>query len=157
MYSVCIDGWKQNIRFSSAHLLPGHKRCGVLHGHTYAIHTWIMGKQNDQGYVIDFAVLKSHLRSIAESLDHKILIPKNDEHVTMNTSEVKIKIESKIYLFPRDDCVVLPLSSITAEHLAAYILESVLKKLDLPGNVQEIAVEIEEGFGQKARVQRTVG
>ena len=48
----------------SAHYLPGHEKCGVLHGHTYRIEVVIEGEKQS-GMLIDFSELK---RSIREAL-----------------------------------------------------------------------------------------
>ena len=48
VYILEVDGWKSGVRFSSAHLLPGHKKCSVLHGHTYAIHAKFYGEKDKQ-------------------------------------------------------------------------------------------------------------
>ena len=63
VYVLELDGWKVGLRFSSAHILPGHDRCGVLHGHTYAINAKFYGEKDDQDFVIDFSIIKSLLRS----------------------------------------------------------------------------------------------
>lgn len=156
-FSVEIDGWKTNIRFSSSHLLPGHKKCGSLHGHSYAIHSHVYGEKDEQGYVIDFSLLKSTLKEIADTLDHRTLIPEKNEYVAVAEKEIRINTDGKKYVFPRDDCVLLPLESITAENLALYILEELLKKIDLPKNVRKIEIGVDEGFGQSAMVEKILG
>ncbi len=55
-----------------AHYLPGHPRCGSLHGHTYKVELIIEGK-NRNGMVLDFADLKSVLREVLAEFDHKSL------------------------------------------------------------------------------------
>ena len=59
IFRLEIDGWKSGIRFSSAHLLPGHKRCGVLHGHTYVINAKVYGEKDRQDFVMYFSIVKS--------------------------------------------------------------------------------------------------
>lgn len=155
--SLEIDGWKANIRFSSSHLLSGHKKCGFLHGHTYAIHSWVYGEKDEQGVIVDFSLLKSTLREIADKLDHKILIPEKNEYVAVTKKEIRINADGKNYVFPRADCILLPIKSATAENLAWYILEELLKKIDLPKNVKKINIGVDEGFGQGARAEKIVG
>ncbi len=55
--------------FDSMHLLPGHPKCGVPHGHTYRIEVTVDGPMKD-GMVIDFDVLKRNLRDLLKSFDH---------------------------------------------------------------------------------------
>ena len=53
-----------------AHFLPGHSKCGALHGHTYRIDITIEGRARD-GMVIDFADLKQALREVLARYDHQ--------------------------------------------------------------------------------------
>jgi len=53
-----------------AHFLPGHPKCGSLHGHTYKVELAVEGEVRD-GMVIDFADLKIAARSILSEYDHK--------------------------------------------------------------------------------------
>src|SRR5205823_2007706 len=48
-----------------AHHLPGHERCGSLHGHTYQVDVFIEGDHKG-GMLLDFADLKKTLRTILE-------------------------------------------------------------------------------------------
>jgi 6-pyruvoyltetrahydropterin/6-carboxytetrahydropterin synthase len=53
-----------------AHFLPGHAKCGQLHGHTYKVDVTIEG-DHSKGMVVDFAVLKADLRKSLQEFDHK--------------------------------------------------------------------------------------
>ena len=53
-----------------AHFLPGHPKCGVLHGHTYKVECIVDGDLKD-GMVIDFSDLKVALQKILARYDHK--------------------------------------------------------------------------------------
>ena len=53
-----------------AHFLPGHPKCGSLHGHTYKIELVVEGKV-ENGMVIDFADLKTAARRVLSEYDHK--------------------------------------------------------------------------------------
>jgi 6-pyruvoyltetrahydropterin/6-carboxytetrahydropterin synthase len=53
-----------------AHFLPGHPKCGSLHGHTYKIEIVVEGRI-ENGMVIDFSDLKSSTREILSEYDHK--------------------------------------------------------------------------------------
>jgi 6-pyruvoyltetrahydropterin/6-carboxytetrahydropterin synthase len=55
--------------FDSMHLLPGHPKCGVPHGHTYRVEVVVEGPVRD-GMVVDFDVLKRSLREILKTYDH---------------------------------------------------------------------------------------
>jgi 6-pyruvoyltetrahydropterin/6-carboxytetrahydropterin synthase len=53
-----------------AHYLPGHQKCGNLHGHTYKIEMMIEG-ENTSGMIMDFADLKNSLRETLALYDHR--------------------------------------------------------------------------------------
>ncbi len=53
-----------------AHYLPGHQKCGVLHGHTYRVEMIIEG-ENKTGMIIDFGDLKGILRETLGLYDHR--------------------------------------------------------------------------------------
>ena len=55
--------------FDSMHLLPGHIKCGVPHGHTYKVEVTVEGIVSN-GMVIDFDLLKKNLREVIKSMDH---------------------------------------------------------------------------------------
>ncbi len=55
--------------FDSMHLLPGHPKCGVPHGHTYRLEVVAEGPVVN-GMVIDFADLKGGMREILKAFDH---------------------------------------------------------------------------------------
>ena len=72
--------------FDSMHLLPGHPKCGVPHGHTYRVEVTVDGPVTN-GMVIDFDVLKSNLREMLKQYDHvdlnKIIPYPSCENISM--------------------------------------------------------------------------
>lgn len=155
---IYVDGWKANLRFSSAHLIPEYDKCGHLHGHTYALHAKIVGIPDENGIIVDFSYLKQCLRDIVQTLDHKILIPAQhpNVNVTKTTEMIQLTSLGKIYRFPTIDCLLLPIKSTSAEHLSTYVLEELHKKFKTLKNITEIEVGVDEGFGQGARVSTTI-
>ena len=60
--------------FSAAHYLPNHfGPCQNLHGHTWTIELAVDGNPQDDGIVVDFAVLKGFLSYINDQFDHTLL------------------------------------------------------------------------------------
>ena len=53
-----------------AHFLPGHPKCGNLHGHTYKVEIVIEGEPRG-GMVLDFADLKKPARAVWAESDHR--------------------------------------------------------------------------------------
>lgn len=54
-----------------AHLLPGHPKCGQLHGHTYTVEVVVQGETGDDGMVLDFAELRAQIRQVLGQYDHR--------------------------------------------------------------------------------------
>ena len=59
--------------FDSAHYLPGHETCGVMHGHTYTVELIVEGEKKGAGMVVDFYDLKSVLKKVLSEYDHRCL------------------------------------------------------------------------------------
>lgn len=152
---LSIDGWSSGITFSACHVIPGHEKCGRLHGHTYAIHARIYGSQNRDMIIMDFLQIKSVLRSISESLDHKVILPEKSSLMTVDVGkEVEVKFAKKHYVFPKEDVVLLNIENAAVEELARYVLSRVLKSIRLPENVSGIEIGVDEGKGQTAWTDR---
>ena len=61
--------------FSSAHQLTmvGEK-CENLHGHNWRVEVCVKGeKLNEAGVLVDFGIIKAHVKTIMKELDHKFL------------------------------------------------------------------------------------
>ena len=59
----------RSFHVDSSHVLPGHPKCGVMHGHTYRIDVVVEGS-DDEPMVIDFDVLRERVDGFLEHLDH---------------------------------------------------------------------------------------
>ena len=79
-----------------AHYLPGHEKCGSLHGHTYKIEVVIEG-ENNSGMIIDFAELKKSIKDTLNLYDHKTLNDLLDFPSVENICEsIKHKLSQRI-------------------------------------------------------------
>ena len=61
--------------FAAAHRLTmvGEK-CENLHGHNWKVEVYVRGRELDQGGVlVDFGIIKTHVRDLMKTLDHKFL------------------------------------------------------------------------------------
>jgi len=54
----------------SSHVLPGHPKCGVLHGHTYRIEVVFEGSEDGSGMVLDFGEIREKTEAFLEHVDH---------------------------------------------------------------------------------------
>ena len=53
-----------------AHFLPGHVKCGQVHGHTYKVEVIIEGGVSG-GMVVDFTDFKTRTREVLAQYDHR--------------------------------------------------------------------------------------
>jgi 6-pyruvoyltetrahydropterin/6-carboxytetrahydropterin synthase len=152
-----LDGWKLGLRFSACHIIPEHGKCGRLHGHTYTIHSRVNGTLNEHGIVLDFEIIKNALREVITDLDHKLLMPTRNNKFRIQDeqqNEIKVLLGDKVYLFPKEDVILLEIESATAESLANYILKQLLKTMEIPANVSSLELGVDEGWGQGAWVSK---
>jgi len=153
-----IDGWSAGLKFSACHFLPGHERCGRLHGHTYAVHVKLEGEKNEMGYIADFYDIKNIMKGIIEELDHRVLIPMRHKKVKVRKEKgsVRLTVGSKEYQFPEEDVALLDIPAVTAEQLAEYILDRATPLMSKVGMLNELSVGLFEGVGQGAWISRRI-
>ena len=53
-----------------AHFLPGHPKCGTVHGHTYRVDVTIEGDHRG-GMILDFTDLKAQTREVLQRYDNR--------------------------------------------------------------------------------------
>jgi len=148
-----LDGWMSRLRFSACHFTPGHPKCGRLHGHTYGVNVRIEGEQNGE-FIMDFGELKPMIMGVCDLLDHKVLLAGRDDRIQVvedgNDVEVIVIEDGKRYVFPKEDVVILPISSASAEDLCQFVASQLTALLSNHGNISSISVRVDEGIGQGA-------
>jgi len=149
---------KDYLVFASAHFItfPGH-RCEGLHGHNYRVRATVDGELNEEvWFVFDFVELKHIMRRLCEAIDHKVLLPLQNPRlqVTEEGDSVHVAYEgTPRYVFPRVDCVLLPIPNTTVEMLAELLTSRLREELAATsdaGGITAIEMEVEENFGQSA-------
>lgn len=144
---------KETMVFSAAHFITFNGNvCESLHGHNYGVKAEVTGPLDENGYVVDFIALRDSLAKIVASLDHKMLLPRDHSmiHVEQNESETTARFESKRWVFPNEDCVILPIANTTAELMARYIAQELVSSTtDSFGEaVTQLTVSVDENRGQ---------
>ena len=118
----------------------------------------IKGKSIDECMRLKMDEAKQILKKIADTLDHKVIIPNKSTVVSTKKEKQSIELQSlgKTYVFPEIDCVLLPISSSSAEHLAEYFLHQFLETLGKDHNLTKIEIGIDEGYGQGAWIIESI-
>lgn len=155
---------KDYLTFSAAHFLtiPGHK-CESLHGHNYVVTVTVDGPVDPAtGFVVDFAVLKRVLRPAIAALDHRVLVPGANGHVSISESRGATAVAwggTDRFVFPTAHVCVVPVMHTTAELLAEHLARDVIRGLEREsvGRFEAVTVAVEESPGQSGyfRIDRT--
>jgi len=104
----------KRFNWEAAHRLPWHDGlCKNNHGHSYVMEAAVDGTVDDQGMVLDFAVIKRALKPLVEAWDHATLVYEGDERYLAFVRDMGFKH----YVFPYDT---------TAENLARYAADRLL-------------------------------
>ncbi len=155
---IRLNGWETGIRFVAGHFLPSIEKCSRLHGHNYAILVEIEGEPTADGIIIDFIRVKDAAHSIVERIDHRMLLPAGGSSMRVRHSgdEFTVEFNDKRYVFPSSDVTVLPVENVSAENLASYFAEELVKSGIFGKNVRALSVGVAEGRGQEAWATRVM-
>ncbi|MGZ0173458.1 MAG: 6-pyruvoyl trahydropterin synthase family protein [Planctomycetales bacterium] len=146
---------KDHLVFSAAHFITFNGNvCERLHGHNWRTAVELTGPLDRNSYVFDFIALRDTLQGIVNELDHHVLLPMQHPSILVNESEreVEVTFEDRRWVFPREDCVLLPVENTTAELIARWIGERLRPTVENheEAKVSMIQIEVEENFGQWA-------
>lgn len=147
---------KDHLVFSAAHFITFNGNiCERLHGHNWRVAVEVSGPLDQNSYVFDFIALRDATQALVNELDHHILLPTQHAaiHVTGDDREVMATFEQRRWVFPREDCVLLPVANTTAELIAHWMagrLAEVLRKHPGGETLESLTLEVEENFGQWA-------
>ncbi|MBM81248.1 MAG: 6-pyruvoyl tetrahydrobiopterin synthase [Planctomycetaceae bacterium] len=144
---------KDHLVFSAAHFITFNGNiCERLHGHNWRVAVEVAGPLDENRYVFDFIALSDNLQTIVNELDHRVLLP--TEHATISVvasdKEVRASFEDRRWVFPLEDCVLLPVINTTAEEIAHWIGLRLKEQIPDTGSLSEIQIAVEENFGQWA-------
>ena len=149
---------KDHLVFCSGHFISYEgDKCERLHGHNYRATVEIEGPLDDNHYVFDFIALKHRTKAITDELDHRMMLATRNPHIAVEESPdgVRVRYRDRQWLFPRGDCVLLPIENTTAELLARYIAGRLVEELRRHHQFvpEVLRVEVEENIGQSATVE----
>jgi 6-pyruvoyltetrahydropterin/6-carboxytetrahydropterin synthase len=149
---------KDHLVFCSGHFISYEgDKCERLHGHNYRAAVEIEGPLDSNHYVFDFIALKQHAKALTDELDHRMLLATRNPYISVDERDqsIRVRYREREWVFPREDCVLLPIENTTAELLARYIAHRLVADLARQHRFQPevLRVEVEENFGQSATVE----
>lgn len=151
--SFRVEVSKEAFVFSAAHFITfAGNICERLHGHNYGVRVTVEGPLDENEYVVDFIALRDAVLEQTMALDHHVLLP--DAHPTISVEqgekETVARFEERRWVFPSEDCVILPVPNTTAEQIARVIGQRVMQKTgaQFGDSLEWIEVAVDENNGQ---------
>jgi 6-pyruvoyltetrahydropterin/6-carboxytetrahydropterin synthase len=136
--------------FAAGHFitLPGGQ-CERLHGHSYRVAADVYGPLDENQCVVDFRAARDVLKGILGELDHRMLLPTGHPAIQAraHAAEVEVQFADRRWVFPQDDCLLLPIANTTTELLAQYVGQRLLEALAGRCRISPSRVRIEIGEG----------
>jgi 6-pyruvoyltetrahydropterin/6-carboxytetrahydropterin synthase len=112
----------------------------------------VHGPLDENHYVIDFIALRDTLKRLVDELDHHVLLPTEHPQIRVMADDhsVETTFEDRRWVFPRGDCILLPVPNTTAEMLARYLGGRLLDELQtrLGARPAHVRIEVDECEGQ---------
>jgi 6-pyruvoyltetrahydropterin/6-carboxytetrahydropterin synthase len=140
-----------DLAFSAGHFITlENGDCERLHGHTYRVAAEVFGPLDACQCVVDFLAVRSAMKDILAELDHRVLLPAQHPAIrlSLQAAEVEAMFADRRWVFPKDDCLLLPVANTTTEALARYIGERLTAALGLHGDsINRVQIELSEGTG----------
>jgi 6-pyruvoyltetrahydropterin/6-carboxytetrahydropterin synthase len=126
-----------------------------LHGHNYRVMVKGETPELSGDMVFDFLDIKPIVREVCDSLDHKLIIPKEHPQIRIDKNELNTIIttpDQSLFSIPTSDVLCLPIANTSSELIAVYI-SSEIRRITLERfkfKFSQIEVEVEETPGQSA-------
>jgi 6-pyruvoyltetrahydropterin/6-carboxytetrahydropterin synthase len=154
---------KEDFKFSAAHFtLFGAERGELLHGHNYQVSVRLLGRElDDLELLVDLACLKERIRELCSGLDSRTLLPERSPHLQLRASsgEVEARFQSRRYVFPEADTLLLPLRNISVESLARFLWQELASRLSASDarRLTSLGLSVQETAGQRCWFEAPLG
>lgn len=151
--SYRVEVSKEAFVFSAAHFITfAGDICERLHGHNYGVKVAVEGPLDANRYVVDFIALRDAVLHETLQLDHHVLLPRDHAEIKVSEEqgEMVARFRERRWVFPKEDCIVLPVINTTAEELARVIAERVREqtRAKFGDAIDTIEVGVDENHGQ---------
>ena len=148
-----VDVTKEAFVFSAAHFITfAGNICERLHGHNYGVRVAVEGPLDENRYVVDFIALRDAVLEQTLAWDHHVLLPRDHAAIRVEKidGEVVAKFENRRWVFPEEDCIILPVVNTTAEELARVLAERLIEatRAKFGSHLAMIEVAVDENHGQ---------
>jgi len=150
---------KDTFKFNAAHFVafPGFRE--RLHGHNYRVGVRLLCDRQigADGYVIDFGCVKDVCKKVCKRLNEHFICPQYSDVLQIEHENGSVRIECEdgaVFVFPRQDCCILPLVHATTEELSIYLWAEILNGLNadylIKRGIHTMEVTVAESVGQES-------
>ncbi len=155
-FRVRIAG--DDLVFSAAHFIVfADGTCERLHGHSHRVAAELAGPLDENQCVVDFLAVRAALKTIVGQLDHRTLLPADNPAIQLRRGpgEIEVRLADRRWVFPADDCLLLPIANTTAELLAEYVGGRLIEAIERQYGAAPswTRIEISEGTGCQAAAE----
>ena len=156
---------KENFKFNAAHFVTFKGFRERLHGHNYRVGIKLVGsKIRNDGYLIDFGDVKKSCRKCCKVLNEHVLIPMKSDVMDIQVGESNVEIRCQVddcrFLFPKDDCVFLPIVHSTAEELSVFFWNTILTDIGVQfirdRGITSMEISVAEDLNQAALFRHNI-
>jgi 6-pyruvoyltetrahydropterin/6-carboxytetrahydropterin synthase len=159
-----MDRYRVRLRKAAHVFCAGHfitltdTLCEPVHGHNWHVAVEVDGRPDAHGMVVDFILLRDLVGHLVGRLDHRMLLPTGNRLLAVETTEgpegqaeVTVRFGTRRWIFPADECVLLPLANTTAEWIAAWLGGEIVTALATAGEPISggLRVAVDECDGQE--------
>jgi 6-pyruvoyltetrahydropterin/6-carboxytetrahydropterin synthase len=149
-----IEIAKDYLHFGAAHftIFSATEREN-LHGHNFFVTADMNCTVGPDGLAFDYNVIKQELKALCDHLDEKVLLPESSPYLRLEQDGaflIALFNGERIPFLPRD-VLTLPISNITVEELAGYLLRQLINTpriAILP--LETLVIRVSSGPGQWA-------
>lgn len=163
---------KEDFKFNAGHFVAYKGFRERLHGHNYKVALRVFGTRHimNDGYVLDFGDVKKACRKVCKRINEYFLCPMycdvmevrelfldNNSQGSKGEPYIQLKVldDDSIFLFPKKDCVLLPVAHVTTEELSIYLWGEIVKELGDPSRllkrgIRKIEITVSEALGQES-------
>jgi len=153
---------KDTFKFNAAHFVAFDGYRERLHGHNYRVGIRLLGKSTigRDGYVIDFGCIKDVCKRVCKRMNEHFLVPMHSDVLTITEEgeqgeSIRIVCQDQsVFVFPRSDCLMLPIVHATTEEIAIYLWSELLEGFNCEyltqRGIHSMEVTVAEAPGQEA-------
>lgn len=162
---------KEDFKFNASHFVAFRGYRERIHGHNYKVGVRLIGERiQHDGYLLDFGDVKKAVRKLCKSWNEYFICPllsdviRIEEVDLSGVPHMQLTCEdNSLFVFPKSDCLCLPISHATTEEMSVYIwwkVRDMLKDNDVDlskRGIRTMEITVQEAVGQESVFRCDVG